>query len=148
MGAQIWPCRIKVKSQPMVIIWTNFVELESPMIYTKIQPQSFLGSGDEDFKVFLPYMGMAADCLMVRNLLNKLSIPFQQKAPCEVWWKLLKLFQRRHLKTRGPWWPCNAHLSNIALWEFVCVEVLQPSQPNGVMSSAVSLPNHTFTGQA
>ena len=26
----------------------------------------------------------------------------------------------------------------------VCVEVLRPSQPNGVMSSAVSLPNHTF----
>ena len=32
--------------------------------------------------------------------------------------------------------------------DFVCVEVLQPSQPSGVMSSAVSLPNHTFTGQA
>ena len=31
---------------------------------------------------------------------------------------------------------------------FVCVEVLRPSQPNGVMSSAVSLPNHTYTGQA
>ena len=31
---------------------------------------------------------------------------------------------------------------------FVCVEVLRPSQPNRVMSSAVSLPNHTFTGQA
>ena len=31
---------------------------------------------------------------------------------------------------------------------FVCVEVLQPSQPIGVMSSAVSLANHTFTGQA
>ena len=30
---------------------------------------------------------------------------------------------------------------------FVCVEVLRPSKPNGVMSSAVSLPNHTFTGQ-
>ena len=28
---------------------------------------------------------------------------------------------------------------------FVCVEVLQPSQPTGVMSSAVSLPNHTFS---
>ena len=28
-----------------------------------------------------------------------------------------------------------------------CVEVLRPSQPNGVMSSAVSLPNHMFTGQ-
>ena len=31
---------------------------------------------------------------------------------------------------------------------FVCVEVSRPSQPNGVMSSVVSLPNHTFTGQA
>ena len=31
--------------------------------------------------------------------------------------------------------------------KFVCVEVLRPSQPNRVMSSAVSLPNHTFTGQ-
>ena len=30
----------------------------------------------------------------------------------------------------------------------VCVEVLRPSQPNGVMSSAVCLLNHTFTGQA
>ena len=30
----------------------------------------------------------------------------------------------------------------------VCVEVLRPSQPNGVMSSVVSLPNHMFTGQA
>ena len=34
------------------------------------------------------------------------------------------------------------------LFFFFGVEVLQPSQPNGVMSSAVSLPNHTFTGQA
>ena len=31
---------------------------------------------------------------------------------------------------------------------FVCVEVLRASQPNGVMSSAVSLPNHIFTEQA
>ena len=30
---------------------------------------------------------------------------------------------------------------------FVCVEVLRPSQPNGVMSSAVNLPKHVFTGQ-
>ena len=38
-----------------------------------------------------------------------------------------------------------------AVWSepsFVCVEVLRPRQPNVVMSSAVSLPNHTFTGQA
>ena len=31
---------------------------------------------------------------------------------------------------------------------FVCVEVLRTSQPNGVMSSVISLPNHTFTGQS
>ena len=31
---------------------------------------------------------------------------------------------------------------------FVCVAVLRPSQPNGVMSSAVTLPNYTFIGQA
>ena len=29
------------------------------MLYTKIQPQSFLGSV-EDFKAFLPYMGKSA----------------------------------------------------------------------------------------
>ena len=32
-----------------VITWINFVDLESPMIYTKIQPQNFLGSGEEAF---------------------------------------------------------------------------------------------------
>ena len=31
---------------------------------------------------------------------------------------------------------------------FICVEILRPGQPYGGMSSAVSLPNHTFTGQA
>ena len=41
----------------------------------------------------------------------------------------------------------NFHVFNPMIL-FVCVEVLGPSQPNGVMSSAVSLPNHTFTGQA
>ena len=30
---------------------------------------------------------------------------------------------------------------------FLC-RVLRPSQPSGVMSSMISLPNHTFTGQA
>ena len=41
---------------------------------------------------------------------------------------------------------CSYH--HFAETLFVCVEVLRPSQPNGVMSSAVSLPNHSFTGQA
>ena len=33
----------------MIIILTNLVGLESSMLYSKIQPQSFLGSGEEDF---------------------------------------------------------------------------------------------------
>ena len=31
------------------VIWTNFVDLEFPMLYTKIQLQSFLGSREEEF---------------------------------------------------------------------------------------------------
>ena len=41
----------------------------------------------------------------------------------------------------------NLAPENLTTCLFVCVEVLRPSQPNGVMSSVVSLPNHTFTGQ-
>ena len=40
----------------------------------------------------------------------------------------------------------HTKLYNVCL--FVCVEVLQPSQSRAVMSSEVSLPKHTFTGQA
>ena len=42
----------------------------------------------------------------------------------------------------------SAQHSAVCICLFVCVEVVRPSQPNGVMSSAVSLPNHTCTGQA
>ena len=41
-----------------------------------------------------------------------------------------------------------SHLGLHCLLLFVCVEVLRPRQPNGVMSSTVSLPNHMFTWQA
>ena len=41
-------CRKKVKNQSIVIIWTNLEDFESSMLYSKNQPQSFLGSG-EDF---------------------------------------------------------------------------------------------------
>ena len=55
------------------------------MLYTKIQPQSFFGSGEEELYVFLPYMGMAAILSMTKNNLNKYAIPFRQKASCEIW---------------------------------------------------------------
>ena len=44
-------------------------------------------------------------------------------------------------------WKKEQHLNRGPIL-FVCVYVLQLSQPIGVMLSIVSLPNHTFTGQA
>ena len=49
---------------------------------------------------------------------------------------------------------CRGFMAQSTQWghverdQFVCVEVLWPSQPNEVMSSAVSLPYHMYTGQA
>ena len=61
-------------------------------------------------------------------------------------WKLLsrKVFQIMINFLYFLFWDFSFILQDL----FVCVEVLRPSQPNGVMSSAVSLLNHTFTGQA
>ena len=42
------PCHKTKGIHPRIIIWTNLVDLEFQMLYTKIQPQSFLGSGEED----------------------------------------------------------------------------------------------------
>ena len=70
---------------------------------------------------------------------------------------LVKFYQwfRRHPDGQTDGWTdggiCNIHITKLVKGGdkyFVCVEVLWPSQPNGLMSSAVNLPNHTFTGQA
>ena len=51
---QIWPCHKIGLGQPRVIIWTNLVVLEHPMLHTKFQSHS--GSGEEEFfKVFTIY---------------------------------------------------------------------------------------------
>ena len=60
------------------------------MLFTKIQPQSLFGSGEdfhsgEDFQEFFQYMDMAA-------ILFKCAEPFEQigntlsiESPCEIW---------------------------------------------------------------
>ena len=66
------------------------------MLYTMIQSQSFFGSGEEDFYVvfFSPYMGMVVILFNGAEILLLIV-----NAPCEVWRKLVKKFQRRrHLK--------------------------------------------------
>ena len=50
----VWGCKFdlaikNVKDQSMTIILTNLLDLMSPMLYTKIQPQSVHGSVVEDF---------------------------------------------------------------------------------------------------
>ena len=49
IGKQTWPRHKKVKRQCTIIILTTLVDHPSPMIYTRIQPQDMLGSGEEDF---------------------------------------------------------------------------------------------------
>ena len=49
IGKRTWPCRKKVKRQRMTVLLATLVDLPSPMIYAKIQPQSILSSGKEDF---------------------------------------------------------------------------------------------------
>ena len=58
------------------------------------------------------------------------------KQPSAIWWQKCA---RPSWKPTRMWRPMNL---------FVCVDVLRPSQRNGIMSSAVDLLNHTCTGQA
>ena len=46
----------KAKRYHRTIILAILADLLSPIIYAKIRAQGLLGSGEEDFKVFLPYM--------------------------------------------------------------------------------------------
>ena len=56
IGKRTWSCRKKVKSQRTTILLATLVDLPSPVIPAKIQPQGILGSGVEDFlKVFTIY---------------------------------------------------------------------------------------------
>ena len=94
-GTQIWPCCKKVKGQPSTIIWTNLVEFKSPILYTKIQSQSFLGSGEEYFKAFLPYMGMAAILFSGAEPFEQTVNTLSTEGPYKILWKLLMRFQRK-----------------------------------------------------
>ena len=77
-------------------------------------------------------------CLALQFVINK------------VYYKLRRYYKSPGLLKAGSC-PLSGYFCDFCdgtIFGFVCVEVLRPSQPNGVMSSAVSLPNHTFTGQA
>ena len=46
---RFWPYHKKIKGHPSLIILTKVVDLESPMLYTTIQPQSILSTEEEAF---------------------------------------------------------------------------------------------------
>ena len=52
------------QGQPKVIIRITLVELPYIMLHIKFQGNRSTGSGEEDFLMFLPSMGMAAMLLM------------------------------------------------------------------------------------
>ena len=53
---QNWHCRKIGQGQPRVIIWTNLIWFEHPMLHTKFQGHRPFGSGKKDFfKIFIIY---------------------------------------------------------------------------------------------
>ena len=68
------------QGQPRVIIWTTLVVLPYMMVHTKVQGHGSIGSGQEDFLRFLPYMGMAAMLVMWPNSFVKIFIPILPQA--------------------------------------------------------------------
>ena len=76
------------QGQPRVIIWTTLVELPYTMLHTKFQGHRSIGSGEEDFLRFLPYMGMAAMLVMWPRLFEQLFFP---KGPGGCIWNLVAI---------------------------------------------------------
>ena len=62
-----WPSRKMGQGQTTDLIWTTLVVLTYMMLHTKFQGHRSIGSGEEDFLRFLPYMDMAAMLVMWPN---------------------------------------------------------------------------------
>ena len=52
------------QGQTRDLILTTLVVLTYIMLHTKFQGHGFIGSGEDDFLSFLPYMGMVAMLVM------------------------------------------------------------------------------------
>ena len=54
------------------------------MLYTKIQPKSFFGSGEEVFQEFLPYVDMAAILFNCTEQFEQIGNTLSTEGPCEI----------------------------------------------------------------
>ena len=94
-GKQTWPCHKKVKRQHTTILLAMLVDLLSPMIPAKIQPQGILGSGGEIFKGFYHIWMWRPSWSTDRDHFSNFSFPHPKTAPYEIWAKLAQRLQRR-----------------------------------------------------
>ena len=90
------PCRKIDQCQPSVIIWTNLVVLEHPMLHTKIQSYQSFGSGEE---AFFKFFTMYENGGQLGHMIKTIWTNFRSKeAPHNIWIKSAQWFQRRCLK--------------------------------------------------
>ena len=88
---QILPCRKISQDQTGVIIWTNFVVLEHPILHAKVQGHQSFCSGEEDFFKFFSIYGHGG----AQDHLIKLLFPNPKEAPNKIWIQPSQWFQRR-----------------------------------------------------
>ena len=73
------------QGQLRVIIYINFVELESPMLRAKFQDNWTSGSREEDFKGFYHIWAWRPFWSCDLDHLHKLSFPLPKEAPYKMW---------------------------------------------------------------
>ena len=98
---QIWPSHKNGHGQPSVIIWTNLVVLEYPMLYSKFKGHWLLDSEGGDMWMFLPYMGLEAILIMWPGIFKQISSQHIMKASYEIW---LQTALRLVGKEVWQWW--------------------------------------------
>ena len=76
-------------------MYTILLVLPYMMLHTKFQGHQSIGSGEEDFLSFLPYMGMAAMLVMRRNSFIEIFIPISLKLSYEFSSQIAQLFLRK-----------------------------------------------------
>ena len=73
------------QGQLKVIIWTTLVVLPYKMLHTMFQGHWSIGSGEEDFLTFLPYMGITAMLVMWPRSFEQRFFLKCQEAVYEIW---------------------------------------------------------------
>ena len=73
------------QGQSRVIIYINFLELESPMLHAKIQDHRTSGSGEDDFKGFYHIWAWRPSWSCDLDHLYKLTFPLPKEAPHKIW---------------------------------------------------------------